>query len=66
MFPMGERSAVKANVKENRVEKKAKTNPKLEELYAKCYEELMEALHVMAEQFKLKTSSIMTIEVSSS
>lgn len=64
MFPMLESSAVKASVKENRIQKKVENNPEVEELHNKCYEDLMEALTILAEKFNLKTSSIITIQAS--
>lgn len=60
---MMELAATKAKVKELRVEKKI-INSQVEELHEKCYQELLDELTSLAEQFKLKASSIMTVEVS--
>lgn len=64
MFPMMKFSATKANVKEDRVKKGVVGNTQLEELHAECYERLMEAITNLADEFKLKISSILPTGVS--
>ena len=61
---MMESAASKANVKQHRSDNRNEISSRTEELHEKCYVELMETLTLLAEQFKLKTSSIMTVEVS--
>lgn len=60
---MREDSALKANVKETRVEKTSKEDPELEELRNRCYEDLMEIRQLLSEQFVINVNAIMTVEV---
>ncbi|XKL68718.1 hypothetical protein PGB90_006487 [Kerria lacca] len=59
MVPMLETSAVKANIKETRLENK-KNNAAVDNLQEECYEKLMDLRTHLASEFSLQAGAVMT------
>lgn len=62
MVPMLETSAVKANIKETRLENK-KNNAAVDNLQEECYEKLMDLRTHLASEFSLQAGAVMTGQV---